>query len=101
MTKKIISVREEVYHGYRKLIHCNTLGEIKLLVDQLTDEYGEDAEYEVGEGYDGIDEWIFKILEREETDEEYSRRLKNEAREIEREKAQFEMLKRKFGESSE
>ena len=101
MTKKIISVREEVYYGGSKLIHCNTLGEVKLLVDQLIDKYGEDAEYEVGEDYDGVDEWIFKIVEREETDEEYSRRLKNEARSLELEKAQFEMLKRKFGESGE
>ena len=100
MTKKIISVKEETY-GERKLIRCNTLGEVKLLVDQLIGKYGEDAEYEVGQGYDGIDEWIFKTLEREETDEEYCRRLKNEARDIEREKVQFEMLKRKFGESSE
>ena len=100
MTKKIVSVKEEVNEG-RKLIRCNTLGEVKLLVGQLIDKYGEGAEYEVGEDYDGVDEWIFKTLEREETDEEYSRRLKNEARNLELEKAQFEMLKRKFGESGE
>lgn len=66
----------------------------------MIDKYGEDAEYEVGEDYDGVDEWIFKILEREETDEEYASRLRYEQRELEQEIAQFEILKRKFGESS-
>ena len=96
MAKKIIPVKEEVNEG-RKLIRCSTLGEVRLLVDQLIDKYGEDAEYEVGEDYDGVDEWIFKILEREETDEEYASRLRYERRKLEREIAQFEMLKRKLG----
>lgn len=96
MAKKIISVKEEV-NEWRKLIRCSTLGEVRLLVDQLIDKYGEDAEYEVGEDYDGVDEWIFKTLEREETDEEYASRLCSERRKLEQEIAQFEMLKRKLG----
>ncbi len=88
MTKKIINCESDWYD-----FDGDTIRYVIDKLENIAKLYGDSTVISCCE--------ISFIYSREETDEEYSSRLKNEAREIEREKAQFEMLKRKFGESSE
>jgi len=58
---------------------CFTLGDIRAEVDKMIAQYGESATIEFDSGYSSLDERVY--FEREETDKEYQKRLKDEVRE--------------------
>jgi hypothetical protein len=85
---------------------CQTLADIKNLVEKLIELYGSDTLFEIHHGYDSISESV--ITKREETDSEYKKRLKREDAEAKKlakinenkaikERREYERLKKKFG----
>lgn len=99
MTKKIISVEDYVEPS---ITEYSTLGAIKVEIERLIALFGTDANIEFSSGYENISETIrYKRLE---TDVEYQRRLKNEARERDlivkkedKERKEWERLNKKYG----
>lgn len=87
---------------YSDITGCKTLGEIKELVSSLIEQYSVDTEICFDSGYNTIDESI--RVDRLETDEEYQKRLKNEAREQDlivkkedKERKEWGRLNKKYG----
>lgn len=96
MTKKLVE-----NWIYSDITGCTTLGEIRDLVFSMIELHGSDTEICFDSGYNNIDESIKTW--REETEEEYQKRLKQEARERElivkqeeKERREYERLKKKF-----
>lgn len=101
MTKKL--VKDYVLTG---ITCCYTIGELLGVAQELVTKYGAGCPVNFDAGYSNIDENI-QIM-REETDKEYQKRLKDEARERDqleaaklskeaKELKEYERLKRKFG----
>lgn len=89
MTKKIINCKSDWYD-----FHGDTIRYVIDKLENIAKLYGDSAVISCYEE-------VSFIYSREETDEEYASRLRYERRKLEQEIAQFEILKRKFGESSE
>jgi hypothetical protein len=73
-----------------------TLGDVYDCVTRLIEEYGPDAEVEFDSGYNSICETIITFKEREETDEEYKHRVKKERKKMEKDRQEYERLKKVF-----
>jgi len=105
MTKKIIEVvaRDDVKYALK-----GTLDETLKEVKQLIKEYGKDARLDIDaecESYSYTDTryaYARIFVKREETDEEYSKRMAQEAQyaemRAELDKAEYARLKKQFGE---
>lgn len=103
MTKKMVN-----YEKYADdLIYAETLGELQQNVEKYIAKYGKDVKFDLDSGYLSIAATL--TLQREETDKEYNKRLKDEAREKEqvlmkkqrqeeKERKELERLKKKYGE---
>lgn len=89
MTKKIISFESDWYD-----FHGNTIRYAIDKLENIAKLYGDSARV-VCQGY------ISFNYSREETDEEYEARVKQEGKSFLRRKKLYEKLKREFGESSE
>lgn len=87
------------------LVYSSSLFEMREQLDKLIAEYG-DADLDIDSGYSNITACI--VIQREETEQEYQKRLKKEAREKQeakakkekqeiRERKEYERLKEKFG----
>jgi len=80
-------------------IKYSSLKDIKVYIDEWISEYGEDAHFDISTGYDDCIETQI-CYQREETDEEYTKRLVKEAdlakRIAEQELREFERLKKKY-----
>lgn len=87
------------------LIYSTSLYEMRDQVLKLIEQYG-DAGLDIDAGYNNVSARI--LIQREETEQEYQKRLKKEAREKEeakqkkekqeaRERKEYERLKEKFG----
>ena len=101
MTKKLVWDAESVKFEGR-------LTWLREYVENLIEKYGESAYVEIEYDYENID-YVVRY-EREETDKEYTKRLKEEEKrkaaqllqqqkKEEKERKEFERLKKKFGES--
>lgn len=88
-----------------ELIYSSSLFEMREQLDKLIAKYG-DADLDIDAGYNNVSACI--LIQREETDQEYQKRLKKEVREKQeakakkekqeiRERKQYERLKEKFG----
>lgn len=73
-----------------------TLGDVLACVKRLIDEFGDDAAIGFVSGYNDISEEIFYWSEREETDAEYACRLKCENKKLEKDRKEYERLKKMF-----
>lgn len=103
MTKKIVTVCDREMHPYDIE---GSLKDALALIKDLIEEYGEDTKLNWNPynhyPYDSEPTPIFEILiNREETDEEYSKRLEQEAKykaaQEARDRAAYEELKKKYG----
>lgn len=103
MIKKIIRVKDPFEAN---ITGCSSLKYVKGEVDRLITLFGENAEIQFDAGYNNISESIW--YQREETDKEYVTRLKEGERKLKaskknkestenRERKEFERLKKKFG----
>ena len=103
MSKKTITVSES---AREQLTDYSSLKSVRDAVNRLIREYGEGAGIEFDSGYNNISELI--TYTREETDQEYQKRLKDEARQRseaqtkkerqdEKDRKEYERLKAKFG----
>ena len=103
MTKKLVTVAES---AREQITEYNSLKSIRDAVNRLIRQYGEAATVYFDSGYNNISETI--TYNREETDEEYQKRLKDETRESEqikmkkdrqedKERKEYERLKAKYG----
>ncbi len=101
MTKKMV---KDSHHCF--ISDQCTLADIKTEVERLITTYGENSTVDFDSGYNSIDETI--TFEREETDKEYQKRLKDEARERDnretlqlakeaKERKEYERLAKKYG----
>lgn len=95
----------EDFKDVDELIYSTSLFEMREQLDKLIAEYG-DADLDIDSGYSNITARI--IIQREETEQEYQKRLKKESREKQeakakkekqeaRERKEYERLKEKFG----
>ena len=75
-----------------------TLGGVLACVKRLIDEYGEDANIEFDAGYNNISEEVVYWIVREETDAEYACRIKSENKKLEKDRKEYERLKKMFEE---
>jgi hypothetical protein len=97
MTKQM--VEDETYSD---IAEYETLRDIKLALDELINTYGENARLILDSGYSSLD--VRVKYYREETEQEYQKRLKSEARERDlivtkedKERKEWERLNKKFG----
>lgn len=71
--KRKIEDRHEMIHG---ITDCQSLAEIKILVDSLIADYGDEAKVHFDSGYNNISESILVV--RDETDNEVNARIDKE-----------------------
>lgn len=97
MTKQM--VEDEAYSD---IAEYEMLRDVKLALDELIAVYGENARLILDSGYSSLD--VRVKYYREETDGEYQKRLKNEARERDlivkkedKERKEWERLNKKYG----
>lgn len=97
MTKKM--VENEIYSD---IAEYEVLRDVKLALDELISTYGEDARLILDSGYSSLD--VRVKYYREETEQEYQKRLKSEARERDlktkkedKEYKEWERLNKKYG----
>lgn len=95
--KKQIKYQESVWYD-PYITECKTLKEVLEVVGDLIKRFGGDAEVEFDSGYNNISESLLVYKEREETDSEYSYRIKQEQKKVDKERKEYERLKAKFGE---
>lgn len=85
-------------------IDCSTLESFSNQIDSWKKEYGSSAMFEFQDDYDGYSKHLVLKAEREETDEEYNKRIVQEEyyREMteKRDREEFQRLKKKFGENN-
>jgi|SRR6185503_6573700 len=89
MTKKMVKYEK----GADDLLYAETLTDLLTNVQRYIDQYGADVELEIDSGHSNLD--VILTLEREETDKEYNKRLKDKAREKEQALAKKEIQERK------
>ena len=97
MKKNVVKERVGVSSS-RCVTDKKTLRELLDCIQILIEEFGEDSCIEFDSGYNNICETIYHDVEREETDAEYARRVKSEKRKMDREREEYERLKKKFEE---
>lgn len=80
-----------------------TLGEFRDRIDGWIKQHGHNAMFEFQDDYDGYGRHLVLKAERLETDEEYNKRIAQEEHynkiAEERDRKEFERLKKKFGDS--
>lgn len=87
---------------YSDIAEYELLRDVKLVLDELINTYGENARLILDSGYNSLD--VRVKYYREETEQEYQKRLKNEARERDlivkkedKERKEWERLNKKYG----
>lgn len=98
MSKKIIQYTESVWCDYA-ITECKTLGSILETVQSLIQSYGKDTKINFDANYESISEYLYVIKEREETDAEYKARMKQEKKQVDKERKEYERLRAKFGDN--
>lgn len=92
--KKMINYSESVGD---QITDQRMLGDVLRVVMNLIEKYGPETQIEFDSGYNNIDERL--LLSREETDKEYEERIKKENKIVEKERREYERLKKKFGDT--